>query len=206
MRFIHLIKFIMVGSIIFLNGCSPVHHLTSNKSYLCTLNSRGTTPSIKTFYFSYNEKQFENELEYKEYLNKLKVILGEVGYIESSQKDAELYIHLDYKIGNSYRYGNSSVSVLNIDSAISKTTEDYKLPLLVEIKAYDNKTKAPIWEVVVNDVLDRETQLQSVISFIFLCSKKYFGKNSNGEQAVVLEYTPELETKYGLNWPYGIKL
>lgn len=205
MTSLKFIKILVIGCILFLSGCSPVKTTVNNNTYLCTLNARGTTPSNKTYYFSNSSKQIDNELEYKEYLNKLRVILSEIGYIETNHASAELCISLDYQIGNSYRYGNSSVSVSDMYSAYSKTTEDYRMPLLVEIKAYNNNTKTPIWEVIVNDILDRESQLQSVMPFIFLCSQNYFGKTSNGEQAVTLTLTRELEEKYGLIWPYSLK-
>ena len=82
------------------------------------------------------------------------------------------------------------------------TTNTYKIPLFVSIKAFDNKSGEPIWEITVKDDLDRETQMQSVMPWLLLCTKEYIGKSSNGEQTVKIDNTEEIKERYKLVWPY----
>ena len=84
------------------------------------------------------------------------------------------------------------------------TTNTYKIPLLVSIKSYDNKSDEPIWEIIVKDELDRETQIQSVMPWLLLCAKEYIGKSSHGEQIVRINNKKEIREKYKLVWPYKL--
>ena len=81
-------------------------------------------------------------------------------------------------------------------------TKNYKIPLLVTIRAFDNKTNKPIWEVLAKDELDRETQIQSVMPWLLSSIQEYIGKNSNGEQTVKIMNTIKNKEKYNLAWPY----
>ena len=82
------------------------------------------------------------------------------------------------------------------------TTNTYKIPLLVTVRAFDNQSGEPIWEVTVKDELDRETQMQSVMPWLLLGVKDYIGKSSNGEQTVKIGNKKETKEKYNLIWPY----
>ena len=89
-------------------------------------------------------------------------------------------------------YGNTSES----------TTHTYKIPLHVVIRAFETSTKKPVWEVVVEDNLDRETQMQTVMPWLLLAAKDYFGRSSNGEQTPQIKNTNENRELYQLVWPY----
>ena len=73
---------------------------------------------------------------------------------------------------------------------------------MVTIRAFDNKTNKPIWEVLAKDELDRETQIQSVMPWLLSSIQEYIGKNSNGEQTVKIMNTIKNKEKYNLAWPY----
>ena len=89
-------------------------------------------------------------------------------------------------------YGNTSETA----------THTYKIPLYVVIRAFDTLTNEPVWEVVVEDDLDRETQMQTVMPWLLLAAKDYFGRNSNGEQTPQIKNTQENRETYQLVWPY----
>ena len=82
------------------------------------------------------------------------------------------------------------------------TTNTYKIPLLVYIKAYNNISGEPIWEITVKDNLYRETQIQTVMPWLLLSAKEYIGRSSHGEQTVKIDNTKEVRSKYNLVWPY----
>ena len=223
-------------------------------SYYCTLNSRGISPSEKTFYIVSPDTNKISILEFQEYAEILKERLNEVGYVERSQQDAALLIELDYNMGGTYlayttttaktynlTYTNTNIksgtnanastktniysdnNQLNIKTSGSgtsktdtkvgqlsntsglttySTSNTYKIPLLVSITAFDNKSGNPVWEIYVQDVLDRETQIQSVMPWLLLSTKDYIGKSSNGEQKIIIRDTEENREKYRLVWPY----
>lgn len=101
---------------------------------------------------------------------------------------------------------NTNTNVQQRTNAMSSTstgiTNTYKIPLYVEIRAFDNITGDPIWEVNVKDDLDRETQIQSVMPWLLLSTQEYIGKSSTGEKIVKINNTPEIKDKYKLVWPY----
>jgi hypothetical protein len=72
----------------------------------------------------------------------------------------------------------------------------------VVIRAFERLTNEPVWEVVVEDDLDRETQMQTVMPWLFLAAKDYFGRSSNGEQTPHIRNTRENREIYQLVWPY----
>lgn len=82
------------------------------------------------------------------------------------------------------------------------TSYTYEIPLLVSIRAFENKSGNPIWEIIVRDTLDRETQLQSVMPWLLLSTKEYIGRSSNGEQTIRIDNKKEIKEKYRLIWPY----
>lgn len=82
------------------------------------------------------------------------------------------------------------------------TTNTYKIPLLVYIKAYNNISGEPIWEITVKDELYRETQIQTVMPWLLLSAKEYIGRSSHGEQTIKIDNTKEIKAKYNLVWPY----
>lgn len=82
------------------------------------------------------------------------------------------------------------------------TSNTYKIPLLVSIKAFENKSGNPIWEITVKDDLYRETQMQSVMPWLLLSTKEYIGRSSNGEQTIKIDNKKEIKEKYRLIWPY----
>lgn len=235
-------------------GCLCLSLTSCGSWYYCTLNSRGSSPSDKTYYVISPDSTTNTTLEFKEYASILKRHLNDVGYTESTPQHAALCIELDYGMGETYlanstttantystTYTNTNIKTnskanasvktkatainnqLNIKTtgnANSKTntkigqtsntfgsttygtTNTYKIPLLVSIKAFDSQSNEPIWEVIVKDNLDRETQMQSVMPWLLLSTKDYFGKGSNGEQTVKIDDKKEIKEKYNLIWPY----
>ena len=146
-------------------------NLTSCASgYFCTLNSRGEIPSDKTYYIVSVDSTETHYLEFQEYVSILEKRLGEIGYIESNPQKAFLRIQLNYEMGNPYLAKVSATANVYGSNfyATGKETEtkNYKIPLLVTIRAFDNKTNKPIWEVLAKDELDRETQIQSVMPWL----------------------------------------
>ena len=233
-------------SCIILNSCGSY--------YYCTLNSRGSSPSEKTYFLTSPDSTLNATLEFQEYAGILKGYLTELGYSETSSQDALLRIELKYSIGEalldnstttessySYTYGNTNIKsntkadanikanvnannnklsvntkgygesktntkIGQANNALSFTTYEtpntYKIPLLVSIKSFNNKSNNPIWEVVIKDDLKRETQMQSVMPWLLLGAKEYIGKSSNGEQTVKIDNKKEVKEKYKLVWPY----
>lgn len=182
-------------------------NLTSCASgYFCTLNSRGEIPSDKTYYIVSVDSTETHYLEFQEYVSILEKRLGEIGYIESNPQKAFLRIQLNYEMGNPYLAKVSATANVYGSNfyATGKETEtkNYKIPLLVTIRAFDNKTNKPIWEVLAKDELDRETQIQSVMPWLLSSIQEYIGKNSNGEQTVKIMNTIKNSEKYNLAWPY----
>lgn len=183
-------------------------NLISCSQYYCLLNSRGQTPVEKTYYIVSIDK--ETNLEFKEYSGILKERLKELGYIESVPHNAAIRILFDYDMGEKYLVNNSTSartygSPYYTNSNIEHKNT-YKIPLYVTIKAFDNKTEEPIWEVDVRDDLDRETQMQSAMPWLLLCTQEYIGKSSNGEQMVKIKNTTKIKAKYNLIWPSRIDL
>lgn len=100
-------------------------------------------------------------------------------------------------------HGNYNVTyTVPIGTGQGSATHTYKIPLYVAIRAFDTLTNKPVWEVVVEDDLDRETQMQTVMPWLFLSAKDYFGRNSNGEQTPHIKDTRENREMYQLVWPY----
>ena len=240
------------ASVLLLSGCA--------NSYYCTLNSRGVSPAVKTYYVAPQDSTLKYSLEFKEYAEILKEHLNSSGYEEAHSKTAALRIELGYGMKEAYlessstssgivtntynninskstsnvsanpsalKYGNYSVSynvpigtnqgtttvtrqestnigpgITTYGSASESTTHTYKIPLFVVIRAFERLTNEPVWEVVVEDDLDRETQMQTVMPWLFLAAKDYFGRSSNGEQTPQIRNTTENRETYQLVWPY----
>lgn len=176
--------------------------------YFCTLNSRGITPSNKTYYINPIDSTATNYLEFQEYANILKARLNEIGYLENTPQEAFLRIQLQYDMKDPYLSQVDTKAKVYSSSSYTYTTgkqtetPKYKIPILVTIRAFDNKTNTPIWEVTAKDELDRETQIQTVMPWLLSSIKNYIGKNSNGEQTVKIYNTKETREKYNLIWPY----
>ena len=109
-----------------------------------------------------------------------------------------------YTIPIGTRQGSTDIgqSVTTNGSTRESTTHTYKIPLYVVIRAVETVTNKLVWEVVVEDDLDRETQIQTVIPWLFLAAKDYFGRSSNGEQSPCIRNTRENREMYQLVWPY----
>uniref|UniRef100_UPI004055AB07 hypothetical protein n=1 Tax=Alistipes sp. TaxID=1872444 RepID=UPI004055AB07 len=190
----------------------------------------GTSPLGKTYYLTSGNALLDESLEYKEYFKHLKGRLDDLGYIEADSVNASLKIMFNCKIGEQYvsrtnvqtlqsvtshtpatYTTTSSLGSLSFSttSPTTKTTlvpttsnlETIKLPIFVEICAFDNNTKSQIWKVTIWDEVQRETQIPSVIPFLIVCAENYIGTNSQGEQRVTIERS-DAEDKYGLIWPY----
>ena len=100
-------------------------------------------------------------------------------------------------------HGNYNVTyTVPIGTGQGSATHTYKIPLYVAIRAFDTLTNKPVWEVVVEDDLDRETQMQTVMPWLFLSAKDYFGRSSNGEQTPRIRNTRANREMYQLVWPY----
>lgn len=235
-------------------GLSCIFLTSCGSYYYCTLNSRGCSPSGKTYFLTSPDSTLNATLEFQEYAGILKGYLAELGYSESSSQDALLRIELKYSMGEaflnnstttestySHTYGNTNIKsntkadaniktkvnannnklsvntkgygesktntkIGQANNALSFTTYEtqntYKIPLLVSIKSFNNKSNNPIWEVVIKDDLKRETQMQSVMPWLLLGAKEYIGKSSNGEQTVKIDNKKEVKEKYKLVWPY----
>lgn len=241
-------------SMLLLSGCA--------NTYYCTLNSRGVSPSEKTYYVAPQDSTLKYSLEFNEYAEILKEHLNSSGYEEAYSKTAALRIELGYGMKDAYlessstssgivtntynnvninskstshasanlsalKYGNYSVTynvpigtnqgtttvtrqestnigpgITTYGTASESTTHTYKIPLFVVIRAFERLTNEPVWEVVVEDDLDRETQIQTVMPWIFLSAKDYFGRSSNGEQTPHIRNTRENREMYQLVWPY----
>lgn len=173
--------------------------------YYCTLISRGNSPLNKTYYITSSDSTTNRSLEFKEYANILKKYLDEIGYSESSPQEASLVIKFDYEMGEAYLFNSTTTAKTKISINSTAKTEyeksnTYRIPLSVSIKAFDNQSGEPIWEVIVRDELNRETQIQSVMPWLLLGTKEYIGKSSKGEQKVKIT-NKEIREKYNLVWP-----
>ena len=242
----------VIASVLLFSGCSNI--------YYCTLNSRGVSPSEKTYYVAPQDTTLIHSLEFNEYAMILKTHLNSSGYKEANYKTAALRIELGYGMKDAYlessstssgivtntynninskstsnvsanpsalKYGNYSVTynvpigtnqgtttvtrqestnigpgITTYGSASESTTHTYKIPLFVVICAFERLTNEPVWEVVVEDDLDRETQMQTVMPWLFLAAKDYFGRSSNGEQTPQIRNTTDNRETYQLVWPY----
>ena len=221
------------ASVLLLTGCA--------NSYYCTLNSRGITPSEKTYYVAPQDSTLKHSLEFKEYAEILKEHLNSSGYEEANNKTAALRVELGYGMGEPYlestgtspgtvtntygvntsalNYGNYSVtftvpvgsdqgstnirqSIVTSGSTSESAMHTYIIPLYVVIRAFETLTNEPVWEVVVEDELDREAQMQTVMPWLLLAAKDYFGRSSNGEQTPHIKDTHENREMYQLVWPY----
>ena len=195
------------ASVALLSGCA--------NSYYCTVNSRGISPAEKTYYIEPRDPSMRHSFEFEEYATILKEHLDSSGYEEANIKTAALRIELGYGIGDAFpissaganttapNYGNYSVTYnIPIGADKGSTTHTYKIPLYVVIRAFETLTNKSVWAVVVEDELDRETQMQTVMPWLLLAAKDYFGRSSNGEQSPRIRNTSKNREKYQLVWPY----
>ena len=198
------------ASVLLLSGCA--------NSYYCTLNSRGVSPIEKTYYVAPQDSSMRYSLEFEEYATILKEHLNSSGYEEANYKTAALRIELGYGRGDAYpetasyetmsntsglNYGNYNVTyTFPIGTSQGSNTHTYKIPLYVVIRAFETLTNDPVWEIIVEDELDRETQIQNVMPWMLLSAKDYFGRSSNGEQTPHISDTRKNRETYQLVWPY----
>lgn len=219
-------NFLLAVCTILLNGCTP--YIT----YVCYLNSMGSSPQEKTYYITSGDILLDKSLEYKEYFNHLNLRLSELGYVQTDSTDASLKILFNYKIGEQkvHKKSVSSLEPVTISTSPTSTTtlsgtqltfsstsgsttttlvpktsnmETIKYPVSVEISAVDAATNDAIWEITIVDEVERETQIPTMIPYLILCAKDYFGINTQGEKrATITIKKEEAEDKYGLIWPY----
>lgn len=219
-------NFLLAVCTILLNGCTP--YIT----YVCYLNSMGSSPQEKTYYITSGDILLDKSLEYKEYFNHLNLRLSELGYVQTDSTDASLKILFNYKIGEQkvHKKSVSSLEPVTIRTSPTSTTtlsgtqltfsstsgsttttlvpktsnmETIKYPVSVEISAVDAATNDAIWEITIVDEVERETQIPTMIPYLILCAKDYFGINTQGEKrATITIKKEEAEDKYGLIWPY----
>jgi hypothetical protein len=99
---------------------------------------------------------------------------------------------------------NSNYKALSYGNAatFTSTQNTYKQPLYVSISAIENVSKKPIWEVIVNDEIYRESQVSSVMPWLFLSAQPYFGVSSNGEVTTRINNTKQIKEQYNSVWPY----
>ena len=208
------------ASVLLLSGCA--------NSYYCTLNSRGVSPAEKTYYVAPQDSSMRYSLEFEEYATILKEHLNSSGYEEANYKTAALRIELGYGMREAYLESTSTTSGIVTNTStqnFGNYSVTYTIPignskepaagtsqgstnigqsrtLYVVIRAFDTLTNEPVWEVVVTDELDRETQMQTVMPWLLLSAKDYFGRSSNGEQTPQIRNTTENRETYQLVWPY----
>lgn len=128
-------------------------NLTSCASgYFCTLNSRGEIPSDKTYYIVSVDSTETHYLEFQEYVSILEKRLGEIGYIESNPQKAFLRIQLNYEMGNPYLAKVSAQQMYTVQIFMQQEKKQRqkitKYLSWLTIRAFDNKTNKPIWEVL----------------------------------------------------------
>lgn len=104
--------------------------------------------------------------------------------------------------GNASNNTDIKSSGYSVSNTTTSSENTYRIPLLVFISAIENRSNEPIWEVIVRDDLDRETQLQSVMPWLILSAQPYFGKNSGGEIETRIYNKKSTREKYNLSWPY----
>lgn len=202
-----------------------------NSSFYCYLNSRGGQPEDKTYFVTTRDSLLNSSLEYREYLQQLSARLNEVGYIETDSISAAIKVVFEYNLGNLCTREESvsgyktvitqtpatttttisTSGTLSFSSTpgyskvtrvpVTKTHSVSEIPLTVHIFANENLSNEPIWDVVISDVVQRVTQVPAVVPYLILCAKDYFGKDSVGEQRVIVKQLDAVE-KYGLIWPY----
>lgn len=219
-------KFLLIICTILLNGCTPTI------TYFCYLNSMGSSPQEKTYYITSGDILLDKSLEYKEYFRHLNLRLNELGYVQADSTDASIKILFNYKIGEQkvHKKSVSSLEPVTISTSPTSTTtlsgtqltfsstsgsttttlvpktsnmETIKYPVSVEISAVDAATNDAIWEITIVDEVERETQIPTMIPYLILCAKDYFGINTQGEKrATITIKKEEAEDKYGLIWPY----
>ena len=90
------------ASVLLLSGCA--------NSYYCTLNSRGVSPAVKTYYVVPQDSTLKYSLEFKEYAEILKEHLNSSGYEEAYSKTAALRIELGYGMKDAYLESSSTSS------------------------------------------------------------------------------------------------
>lgn len=187
--------------------CFCINLVSCARYYRCTLNSRGSSPLEKTYYVVSPNSIVNATLEFKEYAGFLKKHLNEIGYTESNPHHAAVRIELDYAMNNAHltsKYAvdnhintKSNTNTITIENRTGQQTfNEYQIAssisLAVYIKAFDNKSGEPIWEVNINDELKRETQLQSTMYWLLLSAKDYIGRSSEGERIIRIDKESEL--------------
>ena len=218
-------------SVLLLSGCANSYHCTlisrgvspAEKTYY-------VAPQDSTLKYSLEFKEYAEILE--EHLNSagyietnsktaaLRIELGygtREAYLESSSNSSETVTNIYNNVNitskstpvasanrSSPNYGNYNITytVPIGGTGHGTVTHTYKIPLYVVIRAFETITNEPVWEVVVEDDLDRETQMQNVMPWLLLAAKDYFGRNSKGEQEPRIRNTAENREIYQLVWPY----
>lgn len=103
---------------------------------------------------------------------------------------------------NTSNNGSTRTTGYSTSGTTTTTTHRYKIPVIVSIQAVSNENLNPVWEVIINDYVYRESQLQTVMPWLLLCAQQYFGMSSNGEAFPRIDNKKSIREKYNLIWPY----
>ena len=213
------------------SSCANTYYCTLNSRGVSPAEKTYyVAPQDSTLKYSLEFKEYAEILE--EHLNSagyietnsktaaLRIELGygtREAYLESSSNSSETVTNIYNNVNitskstpvasadrSSPNYGNYNITytVPIGGTGHGAVTHTYKIPLYVVIRAFETITNEPVWEVVVEDDLDRETQMQNVMPWLLLAAKDYFGRNSKGEQEPRIRNTAENREIYQLVWPY----
>ena len=213
------------------SSCANTYYCTLNSRGVSPAEKTYyVAPQDSTLKYSLEFKEYAEILE--EHLNSagyietnsktaaLRIELGygtREAYLESSSNSSETVTNIYNNVNitskstpvasanrSSPNYGNYNITytVPIGGTGHGAVTHTYKIPLYVVIRAFETITNEPVWEVVVEDDLDRETQMQNVMPWLLLAAKDYFGRNSKGEQEPRIRNPAENREIYQLVWPY----
>ena len=94
--------------------------------YFCTVSSYGITPVEKSYYIAAEDPSLDDDLEFQEYANILRLRLNEKGYVETNSQDADLCMYFSYYVGegrlNSTTTTSSSFTNVKTNSNTSSNT------------------------------------------------------------------------------------
>ena len=84
--------------------------LSSCSYFVCTISSYGITPVEKSYYIAAAEPSLDEDLEFQEYANILRLRLNEKGYVETNSQDANLCMYLSYYVGEDQLNSTTTIS------------------------------------------------------------------------------------------------
>lgn len=84
--------------------------LSSCSYFVCTISSYGITPVEKSYYIAAAEPSLDEDLEFQEYANILRLRLNEKGYVETNSQDADLCMYLSYYVGEDQLNSTTTIS------------------------------------------------------------------------------------------------